>query len=269
MPAPSAAVAARHYRSGDPPAARRAATPPVAILSDIHGNRQALDAVLRAAREAGARSWWCLGDLVGYGADPSHCLRTAIGGAERCIGGNHDLGADGRVPLDQFAPWARAALAWTREAIGRVGRANLERLEPQDPDAAVPLYHASPRDPVWEYVTEVHQARAALEDVRAPLTLIGHTHVPFAWRLTTDGAVESVGVPRDGRLVLDDGRWLVNPGSVGQPRDDDARAAWALYDAEAGVIEFRRTPYDVAAAQNAILQAGLPELLAHRLAEGR
>ncbi len=173
------------------------------------------------------------------------------------------------MPLDLFAPWARAALAWTREAIGRVGQANLERLQPLDPDGAVPLYHASPRDPVWEYVTDVAQARAALEHRRVPLTLIGHTHVPFAWRLTTDGALETVGVPAGGRLELEGGRWLVNPGSVGQPRDDDARAAWALYDADAATIEFRRTPYDVAAAQNAILEAGLPSLLAHRLAEGR
>jgi len=173
------------------------------------------------------------------------------------------------VPLETFAPWAQAALSWTQEAIGAVGQANLERLEPQDVEGPVPLYHASPRDPVWEYVFEVSQARAALEHGRVPLTLIGHTHVPFAWRLTTDGAMETVGVPAGGHLVLDEGRWLVNPGSVGQPRDGDARAAWAIYDAEAGLIQFRRTPYDVAAAQNAILQAGLPSLLAHRLAEGR
>jgi diadenosine tetraphosphatase ApaH/serine/threonine PP2A family protein phosphatase len=122
---------------------------------------------------------------------------------------------------------------------------------------------------VWEYVLEVAQARAALEHRRVPLTLIGHTHVPFSWRLTPDGAMEAVGVPPGGRLLLDEGRWLVNPGSVGQPRDGDARAAWALYEPDAGVIEFRRTPYDVAGAQNAILEAGLPEMLANRLAEGR
>ena len=168
-----------------------------------------------------------------------------------------------------FSPWARTALIWTRDAIGRVGQANLERLAPLDTDGSVQIYHASPRDPIWEYVTQVHQARAALEDRRVALTLIGPTHVPFAWRLTTDGALESPGVPADGRLVLGEGRWLVNPGSVGQPRDDDARAAWAIYDPDAGTIEFRRTPYDVAAAQNAILEAGLPSSLANRLAEGR
>lgn len=225
--------------------------------------------MLRAAREAGAGSWWCLGDLVGYGADPGHCLRTAISQADRCIAGNHDLGVSGREPLDLFSPWARAALTWTHSALGPVGRANLDRLSPEDPDAAVPLFHGSPRDPVWEYVLDADQARIALEDRRVPLTLVGHTHIPAAWRLTPDGAIESPGVPPGGLLELTEGRWLVNPGSVGQPRDGDARAAWALYDADAGTIRFRRTPYDVAAAQNAILEAGLPSSLAHRLAEGR
>ena len=131
------------------------------------------------------------------------------------------------------------------------------------------MFHASPRDPVWEYVITIEQARDALEYQRVPLTLIGHTHMPFAWRLTSDGAMEAPGVPSDGRLALDSGRWLVNPGSVGQPRDRDARASWALYDPEERTMEFRRTPYDVAGAQNAILEAGLPSLLAHRLAEGK
>ena len=198
-----------------------------------------------------------------------HCLATAIGSAERCIAGNHDLGVTGEVSLDVFAEIASAAIIWTRETLGSVGRAKLQRLRPSDPDAEVPMFHASPRDPVWEYVITVEQARDALEYQRVPLTLIGHTHIPFAWRLTLDGAMEAPGVPSGGRLVLGEGRWLVNPGSVGQPRDRDARASWALYDPAEGTIEFRRTPYDVAGAQNAILEAGLPSLLAHRLAEGK
>jgi diadenosine tetraphosphatase ApaH/serine/threonine PP2A family protein phosphatase len=245
------------------------ATSPVAILSDIHGNRPALDATLRAAREAGAESWWCLGDLVGYGADPRHCIEVAMRDSERCIAGNHDLGASGRAALEVFSDDARSALEWTRRAIGRSGQASLERLSPEDTGGVVPLFHGSPRDPVWEYVLTTEEARAALEDRRVALTLVGHTHVPFAWRLTTDGAMESPGVPAGGRLDLSEGRWLVNPGAVGQPRDGDARAAWALYDPEEGAIEFRRTPYDVGAAQSAILEAGLPPSLAHRLAEGR
>lgn len=205
---------------------------------------------------------------MGYGADPTHCLATARSAA-RCIGGNHDLGVTGEVSLDVFADLARDAIVWTRSALGEAGRAKLRALSPADPDHEVPLYHASPRDPVWEYVLSVEQARDALEHRRVPLTFVGHTHIPFAWNLTTDGAMRAVGVPRGGVLDVSEGRWLVNPGSVGQPRDRDARAAWALWDADARTVTFRRTPYDVAGAQNAILRAGLPPLLATRLAEGK
>ena len=257
-----------------PPSSRRKGlrTPPVAIIGDIHGNRQALDAVLRAIRESGAAAVWCLGDLVGYGADPAYCLATAVSRSDRCLAGNHDLGATGRVPVSRFSPLAAAAIRWTRDALAPSARATLDRLDPadeRDGDGLAPLYHGSPLDPVWEYVFDIPEARAALEHRRVPLTFVGHTHVPAAWRLTPDGAMEGRVLPRTGVLRLDPGRWLINPGSVGQPRDGDARAAWALYRPEDGVVEFRRTPYDVAAAQNAILAAGLPAPLAHRLAEGR
>lgn len=219
-------------------------------------------------REAGAKAIWCVGDVVGYGADPQHCLGTVLERAERCLGGNHDLGVAGTAEIDVFAGPAREAIEWTRRTLPPAAIARLARLSPADPDHEVPMFHASPRDPVWEYVLSIEQAREAMEDRRVPLTLIGHTHVPSAWRLTPDGAMEEL-LPPPGTLPLTEGRWLVNPGSVGQPRDRDARAAWALYDPDGRTIEFRRTPYDVAAAQNAILEAGLPSLLAHRLAEGR
>jgi diadenosine tetraphosphatase ApaH/serine/threonine PP2A family protein phosphatase len=244
------------------------ATALVAVLSDIHGNRQALDAVLRAVREAGVREWWCLGDLVGYGADPTHCLAVCTAGASRCLAGNHDLGASGRLPLDDFADHAGEALAWTRRVLGPVGMAKLDRLEPLDPDSGVPLYHASPRDPIWEYVLDAETAAASLEVLEAPLALNGHTHLPSAWQRADDGTLHGGIAAGEGLLRLDSGRWLVNPGSVGQPRDGDARAAWVLFDSDAREIRFRRTPYDVAGAQNAILSAGLPPLLAARLAEG-
>lgn len=212
---------------------------------------------------------WCVGDVVGYGADPGYCLATVTGRAERCLAGNHDLGVTGEASLDVFADLARDALVWTRGRLGPAGLAQLRRLRPADPDHEVPMFHASPREPVWEYVLEVEQAREALEARRVGLTLIGHTHIPSAWRLTPDGAMQAHLPAPPGTMALEPGRWLINPGSVGQPRDHDARAAWALLDREAGTVEFRRTPYDVAGAQNAILQAGLPAMLAHRLAEGR
>lgn len=240
----------------------------IAILSDVHGNRHALEAVLAAARRRGVSEWWCLGDLVGYGADPQHTLTTCVAGASRCLAGNHDLGASGRLSLADFSAAAYDALAWTRGQIGPDGRAELDRLQPADVDGDVPLFHASPRDPVWEYVLTTSQARGALERVRAPLVLVGHTHVAAAWHLAADGAVAQHR-PERGPVRLGEGRWLVNPGSVGQPRDRDPRAAWALYDTGAGTVEWIRTPYDVAGAQAAILAAGLPAALAHRLAEGR
>ena len=224
--------------------------------------------MLRAAREAGAGSWWCLGDLVGYGADPLWCLQTATAGAARCLAGNHDLGAAGRIRIDHFTGLAGAALIWTRRALGQHGLARLERLQPSDPEGPVALFHASPRDPIWEYVVSAAQARPALEAARVPLTLIGHTHLPSAWGLGADGALTAVQVAGEQTLEVGEGRWLVNPGSVGQPRDGDPRAAWALYDPDEAVIRFRRTPYDVAGAQNAILDAGLPVPLATRLSEG-
>ncbi len=207
--------------------------------------------------------------MVGYGADPGYCLRTVGERAERCLAGNHDLGVTGDVPLEVFSDLASAAVLWTREVLRPSEVAALRRLVPAEHDHEVPMFHGSPRDPVWEYVLGPDQARDALEDRRVPLTFVGHTHVPAAWRLTPDGALETATVSAGAVLELTPGRWLVNPGSVGQPRDRDARAAWALYDPDAGTIGFRRTPYDVAGAQNAILEAGLPSLLAHRLAEGR
>jgi diadenosine tetraphosphatase ApaH/serine/threonine PP2A family protein phosphatase len=248
---------------------RSHASPPIAILSDVHANRQALDAVLRAARETGAREWWCLGDVVGYGADPVHCLHACLGGASRCLAGNHDLGASGEADIAQFAGEAGDAVAWTRRVIGRVGAAQIARLRPADASGDVPLFHASPRDPVWEYILTPALAMAALDRIEAPLAFTGHTHLPAAWRLTPEGRLEGGFVDGEGLLPLTEGRWLINPGAVGQPRDGDARAAWALLDSDARTIRFCRTPYDVAGAQNAILSAGLPTMLATRLAAGR
>jgi diadenosine tetraphosphatase ApaH/serine/threonine PP2A family protein phosphatase len=224
--------------------------------------------VLRAAREAGAREIWSLGDVVGYGADPVYCLATVTSEATRQIAGNHDLGACGRVPLEAFSHGARVALEWTRRVLGPVGLRKLERLAPSSRGADADLYHGSPRDPVWDYVSSDVKAEAALALAGRPITFVGHTHVPAAWRLLPDGRLEGGFVGAAGRIILEEGQWLVNPGSVGQPRDGDARAAWLLFDPRERTVSFHRTPYDVAGAQNAILAAGLPPDLARRLSEG-
>ncbi len=240
--------------------------PAVAVLSDIHGNRQALDAVLADAADRGIDRWWCVGDIVGYGADPGYVLDMCLGSAERCIAGNHDLVVAGHLPLESFASWAQEAAVWTRMALGPDRCARLAALVPTDTSEDVHLVHASPCDPVWEYVMGLEEAVPALEAATARVTFIGHTHVPAAWHRRPDGTVEAV--PTDAPVALVAGRWLLNPGSVGQPRDQDPRASWACFRPEDDTVEFVRTPYNIARAQAAIRAAGLPELLAERLGEG-
>jgi predicted phosphodiesterase len=245
---------------------RRPPLAAVAILSDIHGNRQALDAVLEDVAGHGITRWWCVGDVVGYGADPDYALEICMSQAERCIAGNHDLGVAGRVPLEEFSSWAYDGVVWTQHALGHERCATLGQLEPTDIDHDVPMVHASVRDPIWEYVVGASEAKASLDLVRAHVTCIGHTHIPAAWHRHERGTVDAV--PAQGIVALAPGRWLINPGSVGQPRDNDPRASWMVLDLGADTLEFVRTPYDVGGAQRAIRAAGLPEILAERLAEG-
>ncbi len=207
--------------------------------------------------------------MVGYGAHPAECLRVCVHESERCIAGNHDLAAAGRVDAGTFSPQARAAIEWTRTRMDRNGLDRLAALEPEDPDGEVALFHASPRDPVWEYLITGEQVRAALDASPARIVMVGHTHLAGAWRLGDDGRLDGGLVRGEETVSLEGGRWLINPGSVGQPRDLDPRASWAILDLEALTLRFRRTPYDVPGAQNAIQAAGLPADLGARLAEGR
>lgn len=207
--------------------------------------------------------------MVGYGAHPAECLRVCVHESERCIAGNHDMAAAGRVPADAFSPHARAAIEWTRTRLDRNSLDRLAALEPQDVDDEAALFHASPRDPVWEYVITNEQARAAFDEYPARIIMVGHTHLAGAWRLGEDGRLDGGLVRGEETLSVDTGRWLINPGSVGQPRDLDPRASWTILDREALTLRFRRTPYDVPGAQNAIQVAGLPSELGARLAEGR
>ncbi len=207
--------------------------------------------------------------MVGYGAHPAECLRVCVQESERCLAGNHDLAAAGREPVESFSALARTAIEWTRTRLDRNSLDRLMALEPHDIADPVPLFHASPRDPVWEYVITGEQARAALDEVPARIVMIGHTHLAGAWRLGDDGRLDGGLVRGEETLSLATGRWLINPGSVGQPRDLDPRASWAILDLGALTLRFRRTPYDVPGAQNAIQAAGLPADLGARLAEGQ
>jgi diadenosine tetraphosphatase ApaH/serine/threonine PP2A family protein phosphatase len=210
---------------------------------------------------------WCLGDVVGYGPQPNRCTNETSSRADLCLAGNHDLAVIGRVGLDEFSPDAAAAARWTAEQLEDGPRQFLESLEPQGERQEVQMFHASPRDPVWEYVLSESAARAAIEMTTSPLVLVGHSHIPIALRLI--GGTLAGGLARGGsELDLGEGRWLLNPGAVGQPRDGDPRAAYLLLDLAQGRAHFRRVPYDIEATQAEIRAKGLPDALASRLAAG-
>jgi diadenosine tetraphosphatase ApaH/serine/threonine PP2A family protein phosphatase len=237
----------------------------VAVLSDIHGNLHALEAVLAEADAANVDEIWCLGDVVGYGARPNECCELVRARASVCLAGNHDLVVVGALPLDEFSHDAADAAGWAHDRLTEENRAYLAALPSMVERDGVLLVHGSPRDPVWEYVLSNDVALAALAATEAPLVLVGHSHVALELCLA-DGRLAGGLATAGAEVDLAAGRWLLNPGSVGQPRDGDPRAAWLLL--EVGRAVFARVEYDVAATQAEIREAGLPELLAARLASG-
>jgi diadenosine tetraphosphatase ApaH/serine/threonine PP2A family protein phosphatase len=240
----------------------------IAVISDIHGNWHALEAVLADVERERVDEIWCLGDVVGYGPQPNRCVEATRARAAVCLIGNHDLAALGRADLTCFTPDAAVSARWTADELADGARDYLATLEPAAERPGAQLFHGSPRDPVWEYILDESAVRAALDLTSAALVLVGHSHIPIALQLS-DGGELAGGLARGGsELELSDGRWLLNPGSVGQPRDGDPRAAFLLVDLDSRHAHFRRVPYDVEQTQSEIRDAGLPDALANRLAEG-
>jgi predicted phosphodiesterase len=240
----------------------------VAVISDVHANLHALEAVLAAIERQKPDAVWCLGDTVGYGPQPSRCCALVEERADLCLVGNHDLGSLGALPLDDFQPDAAEVARWTGEVLDAASRRWLESLEPEALVDAAALYHASPRDPIWEYVLTPDSVEYALEESPRPIVLVGHSHVAMAVT-RNEGRLEGGLVPEGTVLELDrETTWLLNPGSVGQPRDGDPRASWLLLDLERNRATYRRAEYPIAETQREILDAGLPESLAERLEHG-
>jgi diadenosine tetraphosphatase ApaH/serine/threonine PP2A family protein phosphatase len=248
----------------------------LALLSDIHSNLPALEAVLADVEETGVDETWSLGDVVGYGAQPNECATLV---EERCkvgLVGNHDLAALEQLDISTFSPAAAAAVHWTRERMSDQTRAYLAGLEPSDETREIGLYHASPRDPIWEYVLWPDQAAQCIRAQSKRVSFVGHSHVALFFALADEGPAGSA--PEDARgaqaaagtsLEVKRGRWLINPGSVGQPRDGDPRAAWLELDTEAWHASFHRVAYDIDRAADAIVATDLPEHLARRLYVGQ
>jgi predicted phosphodiesterase len=237
----------------------------VAVLSDVHGNLHALEAVLRSVDADAPDAVWCLGDLVGYGPQPNRCCELVAERADVCLIGNHDLGVLGRIDLADFSPDAAAAARWTIGVLEDEPRTYLESLSPQATLEEAELFHASPRDPVWEYVLSPEVAFLSLEATTKPLVLVGHSHI--ALHFGAEQLTLALG-PEGMQIDLAGERWLLNPGSVGQPRDGDPRAAWLSVDFGAGRAVYRRVPYAVEKTQLEMRERGLPEPLAERLSSG-
>ncbi len=243
-----------------------------AAITDIHANLPALEAVLEATEAAGVDEVWCLGDVVGYGVEPDACTELVRERCAACLVGNHDLAVLGSLNISAFSEAAAAAVEWTRAHVGESTLEFLRELEPSGERRGIGLSHASPRDPVWEYVLSGEQADQGMDASPARIGLIGHSHVALFFNRpdAADGGETRGAQASDGALLdLGRGEWLVNPGSVGQPRDGDPRAAWLELDTEADTARFHRVAYDVERAAAPIRAAGLPSRLADRLYTGQ
>ena len=239
----------------------------IAVLSDIHANYHALEATLAAVDAEGVDQLWCLGDTVGYGPRPNRCCALVRDRAVLCLAGNHDLAVTGALSVEEFNGDAAAAVRWTRRALEPDSREFLDSLEPVATRPGVELYHGSPLDPVWDYVLDESSAYLSFRSTQAPLLLVGHTHVPLA--LSWDGRDLAGGLAAElAEVDLAQSRWLLNPGSVGQPRGGDPRASWLLIDDQARRATFRRVRYPIEQTQAELRERGLPEPLAERLAHG-
>ena len=238
-----------------------------AVISDVHSNLESLRVML--AKLEDSDGLLCLGDMVGYGPNPNECVDLIRQRASSSVLGNHDVAAIDNFGVEYFNPAARAAIEWTQSVISK---ANIDWLNGLSYEIRVPEYllvHGAPKV-YFEYILDKRGAARAFENTDAPIIFVGHTHIAEYYRLDADGTISHAHMQNGGTLSLDEGaRYLVNVGSVGQPRDLNPEASFAFYDQEARAVEFCRYSYPIAAVQEKIHEAHLPEMLAARLEIGR
>lgn len=238
----------------------------ILVISDIHSNFSALEAVLQDAGHFDAL--WCLGDIVGYGPDPNQCIETVAAFENlHCLIGNHDQAALGNIPLTRFNNDASSAAAWTMERLRDDNRAFLENLPALIEEDPFILAHGSPRNPMWEYVLDPFLAERNLNQMKHNYALVGHTHLQLAFHQDENKQTQSVMIEEGAWFQLQP-RMILNPGSVGQPRDLDRRAAYALLDLDNLRWQPHRVHYDISSVQMRMLDSGLPERQALRLSVG-
>jgi predicted phosphodiesterase len=239
------------------------------IIADIHSNLEALQQVIEDARERGGFDQiWSLGDIVGYGPDPGACIDLVRRYDAISVVGNHDLACIGKLSTESFNPLAAAASRWTGDQLTAEQARYLAELPLKLEQGEFTVVHGSPRDSIWEYVVSVAAAVASFMHFDTSWCLVGHSHVSFLCRPAEDGAV-FLEFPLDTPVALGTDRLIINPGAVGQPRDGDPRASYAIYDAEAGVLFHHRAEYDIPITQEKMRRHRLPEFLIDRLGHGR
>lgn len=239
----------------------------VLIISDIHANLVALETVLADASNT-YEAVWCLGDLVGYGPDPNECVALVRSLPNlTCLTGNHDKAAINEIDITAFNLDARLAIGWTQQTLTPKTREYLISRPEKVLHDHFTLVHASPRQPVWEYILDRHTAKLNFDHFSSPYCIVGHTHIPIMY-IDTDDEVVEVRPNYDEILAFDAERLIINPGSVGQPRDSNPDAAYALLDTDTAHWEYRRIPYDISETQRRMQSHGLSARLVARLAKG-
>ena len=240
-----------------------------AIIADIHANLPAFAAVLEdIERRGGMAEVWCLGDVVGYGPDPHQCIELLRQYPYICVAGNHDWAAVGKLSLSEFNPDAAVACRWTAEQLSAEDVDFLGSLPPVIEKDDFTLVHGSPREPIWEYLLSISSARENFAHFRSQFCLVGHSHVPLVFSLSETDTCSSSQFLTNIGLALGKSRLIINPGGVGQPRDSDPRASYAIYDSTARLVRLYRVPYDVGATQARMVECNLPMRLVARLSYG-
>lgn len=239
-----------------------------ALLSDIHSNIEAFDAVLADVKAVGVDRLLFLGDIVGYGPNPNECIDRLLSVADLSLGGNHDWAVVGKTPADYFNPFAREAVEWTMKALREDHKDFLKRTRAIDIFDGFQVAHSSPMRPEeWRYIMSQKEALDNYPYIETDICFIGHSHQPIIIEYRNEREIR---VFRDAYKILDhESKYVINIGSVGQPRDGNVNACWVFYDSEVGSVEFRRVPYDIPAVQKKMAKIGLPRYLIDRLAIGR
>jgi diadenosine tetraphosphatase ApaH/serine/threonine PP2A family protein phosphatase len=238
----------------------------VGVVSDIHGNLPALEAVLEAMGPVDAI--WCLGDFVGYGPWPNECIERLREQNTVAIAGNHDLAVIGVISTDYFNQHAAMAALWTAQQLTDESWDYLASLDAKTVVDGVTLAHGSPRDPVWEYLLSAAGAEESFQALTTPICLVGHSHVPCLFVRAEGGHAAGSYMEADTAFQLGAERYIANPGSVGQPRDRDPRAAFLVYDTDVRQVAWMRVTYDIERVQARMHEVGLPRPLADRLERG-